>query len=190
MGSRVPQHGFGPGRYVQRLSGDEFAISEGASVGRPHHAVLHAQLVCRDIEPRRRKFHQHDTHLRRRVLDGRAAVLHRLTARRVAFVRREAGVGRDELDPGWLDHEFLSRNLNECGLDALAELDLAGEHRDAAVCVDAYPRVEHRCIVQTARQRRRFCGRVAGLGALRPRQPWQDRKADHQRTGAGEKAAP
>ncbi len=39
--------------------------------------------------------------------------------------------------------ELLGRDLRERGHDALAELDLAGEHGDRAVGVDADPGIEH-----------------------------------------------
>ena len=82
--------------------------------------------------------------LRRRVADRRAAVLHRLAARGVALVRRARRVGGDQRDAGGVDDELLGGDLDERGLDALAELGLAREDRDASVCVDAHPRVEHR----------------------------------------------
>ena len=51
--------------------------------------------------------------------------------------------------------ELLGRDLGERRHDALAELDLAGEHGRGAVRIDADPGVEHAVGLQAARQLRR-----------------------------------
>ena len=48
--------------------------------------------------------------------------------------------------------ELFGRDLRKRGDDALAELDLAGEHRARAVRVDADPGVEHAVVRQAAGQ--------------------------------------
>jgi len=78
-------------------------------------------------------------------------VLHRLAARRVAFVRRACGIGSDERDARRLDDELLGRDLDQRRLDPLAELRLAGEHRDRAVRIDANPRIEQRIVLEASR---------------------------------------
>jgi hypothetical protein len=67
------------------------------------------------------------------------AVLHRLASRRVALVRRTSGVGGYQLDGARLHNELFGSHLHQGGLDALAQLRLAREHRDHAVAVYAYP---------------------------------------------------
>jgi hypothetical protein len=96
------------------------------------------------------------------------------------FVGRARGVGGDELDARGLDHQLFGRHLDERGLDALYELGLAGENGDAAIGADADPGIEHRLVVQAARE----------LAGLRARQTRQERKADDECAAARDEAAP
>ena len=56
------------------------------------------------------------------------------------------------------DAELVGGDLDQRGLDALAELGLAGEDGDAAIGVDANPAVEQRRLGEVAGQLRRACG--------------------------------
>jgi hypothetical protein len=88
------------------------------------------------------------------IEDGSAAVLHRLAAGGVAFVRRRRRVRGDQPHPRRVDDKFLRCHLDQRRLDALPEFHLAGEYGDAAVRVDPDPRVEHRLVLETARKHR------------------------------------
>ena len=92
--------------------------------------------------------------LRRGVADRRAAVLHRMTAGRVAFIGGQCRICGDEMDRLGRDDQLLGGELNERCLDALAELGFAGEDRDLAVRIDADPGIEHRRFFETSRQLR------------------------------------
>src|SRR5436190_21221361 len=78
------------------------------------------------------------------------AVLHRVAASGVALVRRQRGVGGNEFDRLHVDAELLGRDLEDGGLDALAELRFAGEDADLAVGADLQPRVELRGAIERA----------------------------------------
>ena len=81
----------------------------------------------------------------------------------VAFVGGAAGIGGDDLDRLEGNIELFGGDLQERGLDALAEFDLAGEDRDRAVGVDADPGVEIGRSCEAARRlwRRRCCRRAS-----------------------------
>jgi hypothetical protein len=77
--------------------------------------------------------------------DRGAAVLHRMAAGGVALVRREFGIGGNDLQRLEGHAQLFGGDLLERGLEALAELRLAGESRDAAVGIEADPGVEIGC---------------------------------------------
>jgi len=79
------------------------------------------------------------------------AAFNRTAAGGIRFVRRAAGVGGDERDRTRLDDELFRGDLQQRGLDALAQLGLAGEHGDAAIGGNANPRVERRLALEGAR---------------------------------------
>ena len=139
---------------MQHVGRDEFAVSRAPAIRRDHRAVLGAQILGRQIETLRRLRDQKRAHLRRRVLDRGAAVLHRMAAGGVAFIRGQAGIGRDDLQRCKGNVEFFGRDLLERGLEALAEFGLAGEHGDAAVGIDPDPGIEKW-------RRRQAAGRVS-----------------------------
>ena len=88
--------------------------------------------------------------------------------------------------------ELLGRHLNDCGLDALAELGFAGEDRDRAVRFDLDPRIEHGGRFEAAgKLRRRFglCADVLPLGR-RGAQRRRKREAHDQCPAACQKVAP
>src|SRR5215472_5772783 len=114
------------------------------------------------------------------MANRRATVLHGMAARGVTLVGRECRVGRDEVNGLRRDRELLSGDLNECRLDALSELALAGEDRDRAALVDANPGIEFRIALETPGQL--LFGRCLGQ---RPRQ----RETHDQRAPAEEKTA-
>ena len=107
------------------------------------------------------------------VVVGHRAVLHGRRIGRDSLIGRELGVGGDDLDGGWRHAKLIGRDLAQRGLEALAKLGLAGEHRDVAVGIDPDPGVEHRLLGEIARQPGRFLGghrqlAAAGFGASRP----------------------
>src|SRR5882762_2608171 len=82
-----------------------------------------------------------------------AAVLDRLAAGGLAFVRSERGVAVDDIDALQIDVELVGGDLRERRADALPQLDLAGEDRDRAVGVDAQPGIEHAVVVEAPGER-------------------------------------
>ena len=80
-----------------------------------------------------------------------AALLDRLAAGGHALVGRPGRVAGHHLDPAVVDVELVGGDLGERGRDALAELDLAGEHRHRPVRVDAQPRRQHAVAVEASR---------------------------------------
>src|SRR6185295_13877460 len=83
-----------------------------------------------------------------------------------------------------IHRELLGGDLHERGLDALAELGLAGEHGHEPLCVDADPAVEERLGLEAARQLR--TGTTAASRALRARRT--DRERHHEPTARREQA--
>ena len=120
--------------------------------------------------------------------DRGAAVLHRMAAGGVAFVRRCSSVSAvTSFSDAKGNVELFGGDLLERGLDALSEFGLAGEHRDRCR--------RHRCGSRnrdTARssrlpgelRRRRRCRRGLIL-----RERVREREADDQRAAAGEQPA-
>src|SRR5580704_6739320 len=103
----------------------------------------------------------------------------------VALIGGAARIGRNHLDGFEGNVEFLGRDLLEGGLKTLAEFDLAGEGRDAAVGVDADPGIQIGSRGKTAwRFRRRY-----RRGRLILRKSLRQREADDQRAAAGEHLA-
>ena len=86
------------GLHVQRQALGERAVADPPAVRRDHHAVAHRQLLDRRVQPLRRRLQQHRPRLGRGVHDRRAAVLHRVAARREHLVRGAGGVGGDQGD--------------------------------------------------------------------------------------------
>src|SRR5688572_32702278 len=108
------------------------------------------------------------------------AMLHRLASRGVTFVRRAARIRGHERDTRGIDGKLLGGNLDERSLDSLSKLDFSGEHRDAAVGVDAYARVEQRRVLEAAGQlcaARRFSRRLSALAGCE----LQERKAQDRK---------
>ena len=140
---------------MKRLAGDELGIRHVAPVRRAYPAILDHQAVGRQIETRRGHADQHLAHLRCRIHDRGAAVLHRIAARGIALVGRARCVSGDEPDACRADDELFRGELNERGLDALAELDLAGKDGDDSVRIDADPGVEHRSVLEASWKSRR-----------------------------------
>ena len=83
--------------HMQHVARDQIAITEALAVRRDHRAVFGAQIFRRQIEPPRGFRDQKLAHLRGRVLDRGAAVLHRMAAGGVAFIGGAAGIGGDDL---------------------------------------------------------------------------------------------
>ena len=96
VGRRVLELGLRLRLDVQQLGGGELADSWRGGRRLRDDGVLRRQLLGRNAEARGRGADQEFARLRRGVADGGAAVLHRLAAGGVAFVRRLGRVGRDE----------------------------------------------------------------------------------------------
>ncbi len=134
----------------------EFAVGDLAAVRRRDHAVGDRELIARHTEALGGEIEQDRPHLRARHAQRGAAVLDRLAAGGLAFVRRLAGIAGDHLDACEREVEFLGRDLRQRGQDALPELDLAGEDRGAAVRADADPAIKPAVGLQAAGETRRF----------------------------------
>ena len=171
---------------MKRLAGDELGIRHVAPVRRAYPAVLDHQAVGRHVETRRGHADQYLAHLRRRIHDRGAAVLHRIAARGVALVGRARCVSGDQPDACRADDELFRGELNERRLDALPELDLAGKDGDGSVRVDANPGVEQRRVLEASRKNRR----PDFLRSLRGSLARQQREANYQGAGAGDELAP
>ncbi len=137
--------------HMQRLTRDELAILRSVPVLRDDLPAPRFQLCRIEVPAARGRGDQNLAHLRGGVANRGPAVLNRMTARRVAFVRCAARVGGDELNVQGQHFQLFRRDLNQRRLDALTELRFAGEHRDRAVRVDANPRVEVRRGLQASR---------------------------------------
>ena len=101
--------------------------------------------------------------MRRGVLDRGAAILHRVAAGGIAFIGGQLGVGGDDLQRRKGNVEFFGGDLLERGLETLAKLGLAGEHRDRAVGIDPYPGIEVGRRRKATRGFRRRCCNWCGL---------------------------
>ena len=128
---------------MQHAFGRELAIAEAAAVRRLDHAIRGREPIGRDAQALRRLVDEDAARFGRREPHGRPAVFDRLAARREALVRRRPRIARDHAHAREREAELLGGDLGKGGQDALAELDLAGHHRDRAVGIDAEPGVEH-----------------------------------------------
>ena len=175
--------------HMQHVAGNEVAITETLAIGRDHRAVFGAEIFDRQIATPRGFRHQKLADLRRRVLDRGAAVLHGLAAGRVALIGGAVRIGRDDLERRKGNVEFFGGDLLKRGLETLPQLGLAGEHRDAAIGIDADPGIQERRVLQAARKARRFRRRRGGGGSRILREGIAKREADDQRAAAREHAA-
>jgi len=173
--------------HMQQRIADQFAVAEAAAVIGDDRAVFCGEAGGRHLQQRRGPADQQRTRLRRGIHDRGAAVLHRMAAGGVAFVRGQRRIGRDEADHARRDDQFLGRQLDEGGLQSLAQFGLAGEDGDVAAAADPDPGIEHRIFGKIARQsgpsRRRRSGVLC--------RDWPaERKADDKGTAASEQGAP
>ena len=127
---------------------------------------------------------QHVAHLGAGVAQRCAAVLDRLTAGRHAFVGREGGVAGNHFDALQVDVKFVGDDLCQRRGDALAQLDLAGEHGDRAIGVDRQPAVEHAVVLQAAWQLRTRGLLRRGLIDRRKREGDRESRAGLQKAAA------
>jgi hypothetical protein len=74
--------------------------------------------------------------------DGGAPGLHRARAGGHPLIGRRSGVAGDEVDPRRVDVELVGRDLDECGVDPLADLDLARAQVDPAIGPEPQPLVD------------------------------------------------
>ena len=138
-------------------------------------AVVDPQLDGGNAETPGGQLEEDLPHLDGGMTDRGTALFDRHAARRVALVGRLGRVGRHHADAVDGNVELVGGDLRQGGLDALAELHLAGEDGDGAVRPDADPAFELRGAAQAARQ------------GLAPRRPPEPAEAEDQGAGAGEK---
>ena len=174
------------GAQVQLAAGQQFAVRNTPPARRLEHAVAQGQGVLGDLEALRRHPGQDEAHLGGGVAQRGAAVLHRVAAGRITFVRGARGVGGDQADAARVHLQFLGRHLQQGGLDALPQFGLAGEDGDGVVCLDADPGVEPGFLFQAAGQPA-FLALGAAL-ALRPGRRQRERQG--QGAGGSQQAAP
>ncbi len=132
----------GEGLHVQVQPGGELAIAERTPVRRGHPAAAGDDLTWLQVPAFRGLRGQQHPHIGRGVQDGRAAVLHRVAAGGDPLVGGAPGVGGDQGEAARIEFQLVRRQLDQRSLDALAELDLAGEDGGAALRVDGDPAVQ------------------------------------------------
>ncbi len=91
-----------------------------------------------------------------RTAQGAAAVLYREAAGCDAFVRPVRGIGCEHLDLFEPEAQRIRSDLRQCGVDALAELDLAGAHAHRAVFGELEPHAV-RCDARSTARTMRLC---------------------------------
>ena len=175
------RRGLGARFAVEIEIGDQLAIADLASIGRRDDAIGRRQLVRRHAEPLGREIDEERAYLGAGHAQRGAAVLDRLAAGRLAFVRRLAGIAGDHLDACERQVQLLGRDLGEGGENPLPQLDLAGEDGRRAVGVDADPAVELAIALQAAGQP----GRILPKGV-----PGIERERDDEGAEAGGEFAP
>jgi hypothetical protein len=106
------------------------------------HAVVHRQLVNRNIEASRRFAQQQPTCFRAGMAQRASAVIRRAARGSVAFIGRGERIDRRHANARELDVELLGGNLRERRDDALSDLDLACEDRYRTVGLETHPLVE------------------------------------------------
>ena len=98
---------------MKHLVGDELAIPETPAVIGDDRAALRSQPFGQEMQLRRRLLDQDRPHLSGGIHDRGAAVLHRMAAGCVAFVRGPRRVGGDQVNRRRFDDEFLRGELNQ-----------------------------------------------------------------------------
>ena len=117
-------------------------------------AVVHAQFGGAHLEAARGFFDEQLAHLGAGEPHRGAADLDRLAAGGVPLVGRAARVAGHDREPRQRNIQLFGGDLRDGGDDALAEFDLAAEHGDRAVGVEAHPAVEPRIGLEALRQDR------------------------------------
>ena len=117
-----------------------------------YHAVFHLEVGQRHFQPRRRGFEINRPRLGAGVAQRGARFLHRHAARGDLLVRAGGGAGGHHAHACKGQVEFFGGDLRQGGDDALADFDLAGVHRHAAVGVEFEPLPEAAVDVQAAGQ--------------------------------------
>ena len=142
----------GLGRDVEREARHQLAIAQGLPVRPGGDAVVQLDLVGGSDEAPGGGLGQQDTDVGRGVEQRGPAVLHRMAAGRDTLVGRACRVGGDEFDVVGKDRKLIGGDLDQGGLQPLAEFGLAGEDGDATVGADLDPRIELRIFVEIAGQ--------------------------------------
>ncbi len=158
---RILRRDFGSRLALEIGLRSQIAVADLAAVGARDRAVGDLERVGRRVELLGRKAEQDRAHFGRRHAQRGAAVLDRLAAGGLAFVRRPAGVAGHHRDLVQRQIELFGRDLAQRRENALAEFDLAGVHGRGAVRIDADPGIEHPVGLQAAGERRRLLGENA-----------------------------
>ena len=101
--------------------------------------IGHGKILYRLVQFLGRQFKKNPTCLRCGLADGGAAFFHGITAGGVPLVGRGAGFCGPDRDPSRIDVKLFSGNHGKGRFQLLAQLDLAGEHRDTPISVDLQP---------------------------------------------------
>ncbi len=159
----------------------QLPVGHLAPVGRGNDTVGDGEPGSVDPEALGGEVDEDRPHFCTRKAQRHAAVLDRLAAGGDAFVGSFLGVSGNHVQARQRQVELLGGDLRQRGDDALAELDLAGAHRCAAVGRDANPGVEHAVAIKAARQG----GRLLSSRKLR-----RQREGDDDAAEAGGKIPP
>ena len=116
VGGRVLKHRSGQrAGALQLAAGHQLTIAEAPAVRRRDGPLRQLEGIGRHAQALGREIAEDGGDPSGGVQDRRAAFLHRLAARRVALVRRPAGIGRYQGDRGGIDRQFLRRDLEQRG---------------------------------------------------------------------------
>jgi len=152
--------------------GCELAVAELAAIGSGDDAVANFQSIAGHAEAFGRLADQQRAHLRAGQPERGAALLDRLAAGGIAFVRGLRRVAGNHLHTGERQIELFGGDLCQRRRDTLTQLDLAGEDDRRSVGVDAQPGIEHALVVQATRQFRRLrAGRARRQGEGEDQRP-------------------
>ena len=136
----------------EKLVAHQVAVGKASAVQADDRAVDRAQLRFVDVEAPSGFADKNVTNLRCGVADRRSGILHGMTGGCVAFVRSQAGVGRDERKVGERNLQLFRRDLKQCRFQALTEFCFAAQNCDRAACIDSVSLgIQARRIIQAAR---------------------------------------
>lgn len=127
------------GILVERDVARQLPIAGPDIAGTRDRAVIDIEPRGIDAEAFRRRGEEALAHFGANMSQRAAGLLDRKAARGDAFVRAGCGRGADHFDAADIDVELVRGDLGQRRDDALADLDLAGRDRDAAVAGEPHP---------------------------------------------------